>query len=251
MILLLQLDSDQAFRDEVSAYFSRLDGFAYQDFACAEGLEQVLSRDKPQVILLAMDCPPHGGMEVLQQIRKELPAEETKVVIVSPKPPGERALSRAAQLGADYVLMRPVDLVVLEKRIRQLLKPAAAAASGELAFQQVQEICTSYFERLGIPPHYKGYRYLMVGIWLAMQHPEWLNAVTRHLYPAIGQSCGVSGAQVERAMRYALEAAWEKGNVEELYQLFPYVAENKGKPTNSEFISKMVHLVGLAAQRRG
>ena len=68
---------------------------------------------------------------------------------------------------------------------------------------------------------------------------------------AIGQRFEVNGAQVERAMRYALDVTWEKGNIERLYNFFPYVRESKGKPTNSAFIARMVDLVGLEAGRGG
>jgi len=252
VIRIFQLDGDQAFRDEVAAYFSRLAEFSYLGLESLEELDRALAGETPQVILLDLHCAPQGGLAVLQKLRGMLTPGKTKVLIMSTQAPGERLLAQAAQLGADYFLLRPVDLVVLEKRIRQLVQnPTDPASFRELSFKQVQDICGSCFERLGIPPHYKGYRYLLVGIWLAALHPEWLNAVVRHLYPAIAQYCGVSAAQVERAMRYAIEAAWEKGDVAELYRLFPYVAENKGKPTNSQFISTMVHLVGLAAGSQG
>ncbi|HBG09085.1 sporulation initiation factor Spo0A C-terminal domain-containing protein [Candidatus Darwinibacter acetoxidans] len=251
MIRVFQFDGDEAFREEVAAYFSRLDGFSYQGWDCSADLEHVLLMDKPQIILLDFNCQPQGGMAALKRIRTSLRAEETKVIMISQTPPGERLLAQAAELGADYFLLRPVDLVVLEKRIKQLLRPLTELPLREATYKQVYDVCVAYFERMGIPPHYKGYRYLIEGIWLAAVHPEWLNSVTQNLYPAIGQRFAVSGAQVERAMRYALEAAWEKGNVDQLYQIFPYVSENKGKPTNSEFISKMAHLVALAVETQG
>ena len=251
MIRVVQVDSDQAFRDKVAAYFRRLDGFIYRGLDCAADLGPAVAGNKPQVILLDLYCQPRGGMEALREIRSSLKRDETKVIMVSSTPPGEELLARAAELGADYFLLRPVDVVVLEKRISQLLQSPVEAPARELSFKLVQDICTAYFERMGIPPHYKGYRYLIEGIYLASLHPQWLNAVTQHLYPALGERFGVSGAQVERAMRYALEAAWAKGNLDQLYAIFPYVQANRGKPTNSEFISTMVNLVGLAAEGQG
>lgn len=251
MIRVMQFDDDQAFRSEVAAYLKRLDGFSYRGLNSADGLEEVLVGPKPDLVLVDLNCPPRGGLEVLRRIREHWGPEAVRVIMLSRNPPGEGMLTRAAQSGADFFLLRPVDLVVLEKRIRQLVKPLDPVGSNTLTLQQVEEICMGYFERLGIPPHFKGYRYLVEGIWLAAVHPEWLSSVTQHLYPAIGQRFAVSGAQVERAMRYALEVAWSRGNVEELYRLFPYVQEDRGKPTNSEFISKMVQLVGLAVRPQG
>lgn len=249
MIRVLQLDRDQEFRSEVAAYFGRLNDLQYRGLDSEAELEAVLNGGKPDVILLDMGLEPESSLAVLARIRARW--KMVKLIMVSRTPPGEQILAQAAEYGADYFLLRPVDLVVLEKRIRQLLNPAASAYRGEFTRRQVQDVCTSYFERMGVPPHYKGYRYLVEAIWLAALHPDWLSSVTQNLYPAVGQRFGVSAAQVERDMRYALEVTWEKGDMDQLYQVFPFIPEDKGKPTNSAFISKMVDLVGLELQARG
>jgi len=111
-------------------------------------------------------------MAALKRVRTSLRSEETKVIMISQTPPGERLLAQAAELGADYFLLRPVDLVVLEKRIKQLLRPLTELPLREATYKQVYDVCVAYFERMGIPPHYKGYRYLIEGIWLAAVHPS-------------------------------------------------------------------------------
>lgn len=244
MIRILQLDSDQAFRGEVAAYFQRLPDFYY---ACGESgaeLMDLVEREAPQVVLVDLHLPPLGGLAALAQLRARWNTDQVKVILSSTTAPGEELLAQVAQAGGDYFLLRPVDLVVLEKRVKQLLG-AEQAVTGEITLRQVQEICLGYFERLGLPPHYKGYRYLIEGIWLVVLHPSWLNSVTRTLYPAIAQRFGVNPAQVERAMRYAIDVTWEKGNLDQLYELFPFVKESKGKPTNSVFIGKLADLIRL------
>lgn len=251
MIRLLHLDKNDEFRAKVATYFGRIGDFKYRGESGKQDPREVIMQEQPHVVLLNFNLEATGGVATLRKIRAQWKPDELKVVVIFDTPPGEALLTQVANSGADYVLLRPVDQVVLEKRIRQLVKGKRLDPHKELSLRQVQEICISYFERMGVPPNFKGYRYLLEGIWLAAVHPEWLNSVTQNLYPAIGQRFGVTGSQVERAMRYAIDVTWEKGNIDQLYQVFPYIRENKGKPTNSVFIAKMVDLVGLETDLSG
>ncbi|HBG01312.1 MAG TPA: hypothetical protein DDW87_07050 [Firmicutes bacterium] len=245
MIRIFQLDSDPSFRQRTEEYCRGLRDFQYQGADQAEALVRAFRGDRPHCILLDMDLQPEGGLSVLKGIRNGFSCSDVKIIVLSLNQETDTTLSRALNLGADYFVQRPVDLAILEKRIRQMVAFAERQRPREMTLRQVQEICSGYFERMGVPPHFKGYRYLIEGIWLGFLHPSWLCSVTQNLYPAIGQRFGVSGAQVERAMRYALDVTWEKGNVDQLYKFFPYVSEQKGKPTNSCFIAKIVDLVAL------
>ena len=187
-----------------------------------------------------------GRLKVLKEVRRHWRGDELPVIALAPPERGEVLLQEAASLGADYCMQRPVDYAVLARRIKQLCRENVPRFAADLSRQRVEDICRRYFDAMGIPPHYKGYRYLMEGVWLACQHPRWLNAVTTRLYPAIGKRFATGGVQVERAMRYALDATWEKGELDELYRLFPYeVRPDSGKPTNSAFLAKMVNFVLL------
>lgn len=246
-IKILQADAHSAFRQKVADYFGRLGDFVYlEGLDTGQGVLAAIEEQKPHIVLLDLDLPPQGGCSILQEIRARWSDDVLAVILFATANKEEAYLPQAAALGASYFVLRPVDLVVLESRILQVLSTRSSKADDSVALKQVQEICIPYFDAMGVPPHYKGYRYLIEGIWLASLHPTWLNSVTKNLYPAIGQRFGTSGAQVERAMRYALDMTWEKGDLQELYRLFPYeVRENKGKPTNSAFIAKMADLVAL------
>lgn len=246
MIRVFQLDGDPSFLAAMKEHCSRLADLHYEGSAEVSDLRSALGGDKPDLILLDLDIAPRGGVWILKAIRAKFTSQEVKVVVISSAMASEEELMDTSRLGADYFMERPVDIIVLETRIRQLMNEPENPLPEPVTHRAVQEICTKYFEQMGVPPHFKGYRYLMDGIWLASLNPVWLGAITQNLYPAIAQRFEVSAAQVERAMRYALDVTWEKGNVEELYELFPYVRENKGKPTNSAFISKMVDLVAFA-----
>jgi len=252
MIRILQLGGDPSFRQAMETYFRSVEDVCYRGIENGNILQRALNEDKPEVVLLDMDLQPQGGMTALERIRARFSSQEMKVIVLATQSTSEDELAQSVRSGADYFMERPVDFAILETRIRQLVTELhKAQPSGELTRRQVQEICTRYFDLMGLPPHYKGYRYLMEGVWLAALHRAWLSSVTQKLYPAIGESFGVNGAQVERSMRYALDVTWEKGNLDQLYHFFPYIRENKGKPTNSAFIAKMVDLVRLEARGAG
>ncbi|NLJ80282.1 MAG: response regulator [Firmicutes bacterium] len=245
-IRVLVADQDLVFQREVQDYL-RLDPLFQCVGSLGDGrkiLEKIL-KVKPHLLLLDVELPPEGGLPVLKQVRENWDAAQLSVIVIS-FVQNEAMLSRASRLGADYYLLRPFPLEILSARIKQLFGDAILAPSLSYSWQQVHKICIRYFDLLGVPPHYKGYRYLLEGVWLVCSHPEWLNSVTGKLYPEIGKRFNTSGAQVERAMRYALSVTWERGAIEHLYQVFPYEStESKGKPTNSVFIAKMADLVNL------
>lgn len=246
MIRILQFHGDAYLHQVLSGHFRHVSDVVYQGRSGYTGRLDCFAGAKPDLILLDLDLQPQGGLALLAEIRARCSREEVKVLLLVAEETPEHVLTDAARLGADYCMHFPIDLSVLETRIRQLVR--APQVQGDVAVQevtpltrrQVQEKCTKYFEYMGIPPHYKGYRYLIEGVWLASLHPSWLNAVTGHLYPAIGEHFQVNASQVERAMRYALDVTWEKGNMDQLYELFPFVKESTGKPTNSDFIATMV-----------
>lgn len=247
MIRLMQADGDKNFLEEVEKYCSRLTDFNYiGGFNNGENILQKINEKKPDVFLLGLDLPPQGAFEILKKITTEFGTRKPLIIVFATTDQDNSVLQQISSLGADYYIFRPVDLYVLESRIRQLLKKQYSDEEKRIVESQVKDICSIHFDKMGIPRHYKGYKYLIEGIWLAIRHPEWLNSVTKNLYPAIGDRYNTSSAQVERTMRYALDKTWEKGDIDQLYGLFPYeIPKNRGKPTNSAFIAKMVELVSL------
>lgn len=247
MIRLMQADGDKNFLEQMEKYCSRLTDFEYiGGFTNGENILQKIEEQKPDVFLLGLDLPPQGAFDILKKITDKWGTKKPLIIIFGTTAQDDSVLQQISSLGADYYIFRPVDLYVLESRIRQLLKKQFSNKQKGVTDTQVREICSIHFDKMGIPRHYKGYRYLIEGIWLAIQHPDWLNSVTKNLYPAIGERFNTSSSQVERTMRYALDKTWEKGDVEQLYELFPYeIQKNRGKPTNSAFIAKMVELVSL------
>lgn len=208
----------------------------------------MVEKVKPDVLLLDVVMPYVDGMTVLEELKSKVSVDRPRVIIISAFGQ-ERYVGHANRLGADYYLMKPFSLAVLVKRIRQVMTIRSSldcSLPSRINNDQVREQLIRYFEQMGVPPHYKGYRYLLEAVCLAYSDPSWLNGITKRLYPAVGSRFGTSGTQVERAMRHAIEVTWEKGNLEQLNHLFPYeVDAEKGKPTNSSFIAKMADIIAL------
>jgi two-component system response regulator (stage 0 sporulation protein A) len=208
----------------------------------------MVQRLKPDVLLLDVVMPYVDGIAVLEKMKSTLTVGRPRVIMVSAFGQ-ERYVGHANRLGADYYLMKPFSLAVLVERIRQVMTIRSSLDCSTLSrsdLNQVKEQLVRYFEQMGVPPHYKGYRYLLEAVCLAYSDPSWLNGITKRLYPAVARRFGTSGSQVERAMRHAIEVTWEKGNLEQLNYLFPYeVDAERGKPTNSSFIAKMADIIAL------
>lgn len=250
MVRILQADPDREFRYEIANYCAQFANVHYYELDDCSNYLAMVSQIKPDLILLALDLNPKDSLLLLRRTRAFWSSTDLPVILCATKEQDPSVLEKAASLGANYLVLRPVDLQSLEHRARELLEIPSLQTDFNL--RSVQEICLQYFEQLGVPPHYKGYRYLLEGVCLAWCHPDWLNSVTEDLYPAIGKRFSTSGSQVERTMRYALERTWERGDLNSLYRIFPHdIRENKGKPTNSNFIAKMVDLVDLEIKRYG
>ena len=111
-------------------------------------------------------------------------------------------------------------------------------ASPDLRVHALRNTVTNVIHEIGVPAHIKGYQYLREAIIIAVNDMEVINAVTKVLYPAVAKRFGTTPSRVERAIRHAIEVAWDRGDLETLQKYFGYTVSNtKGKPTNSEFIA--------------
>ena len=160
-------------------------------------------------------------------------------------------------LGADYFIPKPCDTSAILSRVRQLcgeptavdagtgydFKASAAAARKEA---ELEAVVTDIIHEIGVPAHIKGYQYLREAIILTINDMEMINAVTKVLYPEVAKKYGTTPSRVERAIRHAIEVAWDRGDIETLQKFFGYTVSNiKGKPTNSEFIAMIADCLSL------
>lgn len=194
-----------------------------------------LQETSPDVLLLDIIMPHLDGIGVLEKLA-ELPRRPRVVVLTAFG--HEQVTRRAAELGADYCVLKPFDLDVLVARIREVARGVPARPSPAPRPRNLDAEVTAVIREVGIPAHIRGYNYLRDAILMVVEDMELINAVTKSLYPAIAQKYRTTPSRVERAIRDAIEVAWSRGNFEAIDEMFGYtVSRDKGKPTNAQFIA--------------
>ena len=150
----------------------------------------------------------------------------------------ESAIEKATELGAVYYMAKPFDENNFLKRFKEVILDNAGNKETKIKAKELEEKITNVFITVGIPAHIKGYQFLREAIKMAISEPEIINSITKRLYPSIAEKFETSSSKVERAIRHAIEVAWNRGKIENINSLFgvKVYGENE-KPTNGEFIA--------------
>ena len=219
--------------------------------AAQDGLEalSLLREKQPDVLLLDLVLPRLDGMGVLQRMG-ETGAHPATIVVSAFY--SERMAAGAAAMGVWYFIPKPCDTAALAVRIRQSVEREEFRSASVLPAPssggdtELLATVTDIIHEIGVPAHIKGYQYLREAIILTVQDMEIINSVTKILYPAVARKFCTTPSRVERAIRHAIEVAWDRGDIETLQKFFGYTVSNiKGKPTNSEFIAMIADSLSL------
>lgn len=223
-----------------------------------DGLEalDLIEEKKPNLVVLDIIMPHLDGLGVLEKLSSlNLRPNEMPRVIVLSAVGQDKITQKAITLGADYYVVKPFDMDIFTKRIREMFnnnetqeiqKSNLSLQSNDMisvsrvneAPMDLETEITSIIHEIGVPAHIKGYMYLREAITMVVNDMELLSAVTKELYPSIAKKYNTTASRVERAIRHAIEVAWGRGQVDAINRLFGYTIHNdKGKPTNSEFIA--------------
>ncbi len=201
-----------------------------------------VKRFKPDVLIMDVFMPKLDAIGVLNQLRT-VDAKIRPVCMVLSKSDSFALEGELMKAGADYYFLRPVELEVIAERIFQFtgrkMQGGRTRGQGSLMSDaEIEIMVTEMIHQLGVPAHIKGYHYLRTAIILSLKDPEYVGAVTKLLYPTVAKYHNTTSSRVERAIRHAIEVAWDRGDVEVLNSCFGYTIHNtRGKPTNSEFIA--------------
>ena len=211
-----------------------------------EELVELCKTKAPDVVVMDMILSNIDGVEVLGQIG-ELSAKP-RVLVVSSFASGSVA-DLAAARGADYFMMKPCRTPAVIERVRQMAAASRGEEETEPRERNLESTVTAIIHEIGVPAHIKGYQYLREAIIMTVEDMDVINAVTKVLYPEVAQKFGTTASRVERAIRHAIEVAWDRGDLDTLQKYFGFTVSNsKGKPTNSEFIAMIADRLQL--QRR-
>lgn len=258
-IKVLIADDNKDFVDILQEYFERQEdmfvvGKGYN------GLEtlELISSESPDVVLLDIIMPHLDGLGVLEKLAETDYLENRPKIIMLTAFGQESMTQKAVQLGADYFILKPFDLETLANRIRQLFSNISVSMPNSTlgAYQQplvrsrnLDLEVTNIIHQMGVPAHIKGYQYLRDAILLVINEISLLGAITKELYPSIADKYETTPSRVERAIRHAIELAWDRGNVEMMNKFFGYTINiERGKPTNSEFIAMIADKLRMGSK---
>ena len=185
---------------------------------------------------------------VIGRINSYNPAQRPLIIVMS-SIDNQHFEKEIMKLGADYYFIKPVEPQTVAERVVQLSSwksLSSAREYSENSEENIEVIISEIMHRIGVPAHIKGYQYLRDAIKRSVSDPEMLGSVTKVLYPAVAKEFSTTSSRVERAIRQAIEVAWDRGDVEVLNSYFGYTIQNqRGKPTNSEFIAMIADKLRL------
>ena len=198
---------------------------------------EAIREKRPAVVVMDLFMPGLDGIGVIHAVSQD-PALERPMYIVTASyitPMLEREVMSA---GASYFALSPYDKEEMVERIFSLNAQRGKHFDSEPVSLGLRVQVTEILHQIGVPAHIKGYYYLRDSIIMAIEDPEIINAVTKQLYPSVAKRYSTTSSRVERAIRHAIEVAWDRGDVDVLNSYFGYTIHNtRGKPTNSEFIA--------------
>ena len=206
----------------------------------------LLESEKPDVLILDIIMPHLDGVGVLERLSHE--SDRRPKVIMLTAFGQEKLTQKMVELGADYYILKPFDLAVLIRRVRQLAQEVTEPREmpAPKPPRDLEQEITRLIHLIGIPAHIKGYQYLREAIVMVYDQVELLGLVTKELYPQVATHFHTTPSRVERAIRHAIEVAWTRGNLDTIERVFGHtISQERGKPTNSEFIAMIADQLRL------
>jgi two-component system, response regulator, stage 0 sporulation protein A len=260
-ISVLLADDNIEFGNLLSKYLSQQEDIRIVGVA-RDGIEayDMIIELMPDVVVLDIIMPNLDGIGVLEKL-SSVELKRRPLFIVLTAIGQDIFIQKAITLGAEYYIVKPFDINVLVSRIRQIYNDEKVSSfshnkvltkvSAENVKQPNQSFnleveVTNMMHEIGIPPHMSGYQYIREAIMMTVNNSKIFSSITRVLYPAVAEKYSSSSQKVERAIRNAIESAWERGHPDSIDTLFGYTVNNsKGKPTNSEFIAMIADKVRI------
>ena len=246
-IRILLADSDGDFCAEMAALCENAEDMEL--VGIAESGEKALAAVgelRPDLLITELSLPGMDGVLLLEQLRA---AGNMPAVFVLSAFSSTQVCAECASLGVDVFLRKPIAADKVCERIR-LWRAGKKHMAREESAVALEVRVTEVIHQVGVPAHIKGYQFLRDAILLTISDHGYINAVTKRLYPEIAKRNMTTASRVERAIRHAIEVAWDRGDVDTLNSYFGYTIHNlRGKPTNSEFIAMISDKIRLDKKR--
>ena len=231
-------DNTEEFCSSLVTALQRSEGFRVVGTANdGEQAVRMIHQMQPQILVLDLMLAKRDGLSVLKAIST---MERKPAVLATSGFITDYVASAAANLGVQYLMLKPCDMTALVERLEELRGGQTVLVPQNRAGGKpsIEAMVTSIIHEIGVPAHIKGYQYLREAIIIAVNDMDVINAITKVLYPQVAKAFQTTPSRVERAIRHAIEVAWDRGDLDTLQRFFGYTVSNtKGKPTNSEFIA--------------
>ena len=243
---VLLVDANEGFRTLLAEQLEKTEDFTVAG-AVGDGREalRMVRETHPDLLVTDVILPGLDGLALLRQLPKE---GGPKVIVLSALY-NDITVSDALNAGASYFITKPCEMSALLDRMRSVMTPPGR---GEEHPADLKNQVTEIIHEIGVPAHIKGYQYLREAIMITVEDMDVINAVTKVLYPEVAKRFATTPSRVERAIRHAIEVAWDRGDLETLQKFFGYTVSNtKGKPTNSEFIAMIADRLVLEQRKNG
>ena len=207
---------------------------------------EIIENSCPDIVIMDLFVPRIDAIGIITTIRKNHRIEMPTFMVASNfgRPTLEREVMSA---GASYFLLKPLNYSDIIEKILQITYRSSLSGNSNQQINYPLHISessnieikiTQILHQIGVPAHIKGYHYLRSSIMMSIDNPEIINSVTKQLYPNVAKNFETTPSRVERAIRHAIEVAWDRGDIDVLNSYFGYTIHNsRGKPTNSEFIA--------------
>ena len=222
-----------------------INSYGMESMVCAKDGKVLIDtalKVKPDVILSDMFMPGVDALGVMEALRNSDTLVNPQYFVMSGFS-NPRLESEALSSGAAYFFIKPFDFSILAERILQICGKSKKSDvvlnnNTPVTESDIELMVTEIIHQIGVPAHIKGYHYLRDAIMMSIRDPELINSVTKILYPTVAKKHSTTSSRVERAIRHAIEVAWDRGDLDVLNSYFGYtIHTNRGKPTNSEFIA--------------
>ena len=245
-------DNTEEFCSSLVTALQRSEGFRVVGTANdGEQAVRMIHQMQPQILVLDLMLAKRDGLSVLKAIST---MERKPAVLATSGFITDYVASAAANLGVQYLMLKPCDMTALVERLEELRGGQTVLVPQNRAGGKpsIEAMVTSIIHEIGVPAHIKGYQYLREAIIIAVNDMDVINAITKVLYPQVAKAFQTTPSRVERAIRHAIEVAWDRGDLDTLQRFFGYTVSNtKGKPTNSEFIALIADKLQLQLKGAG
>ncbi len=246
---ILIADESQSLRATLREGLARAGYRHVEEATNGEEALQKISRNHPDIVLIDIWLSKLDGIGVLRSAGSmDFSPEKPPAFIVISSAPSETTFIQAIHAGAKLCLLKPIHIGSLCEHIEEIATARIEASyplptqsetdTGDKKTPDIETQVTKIIHQIGVPAHIKGYQYLRTAILMTVRDSDVINSVTKVLYPSVAKKYQTTTSRVERAIRHAIEVAWDRGDVDTLNSYFGYtVQNNRGKPTNSEFIA--------------